>query len=603
MGTKINQAKTSTTIPEPQQLSERIFLWEKFPDNRTELTPERTHRIRVFLPEGYGKGEQKYPVLYFHDGSETTYAGLDGKETTSNIFLNVVHDQQVKQGVITPAIIVAIEPSIKTRNYELTPKANPKHLPKFPGFSLDFENGGVEEYYQFLAYQLKPYLDRNFRTKTDPAHTGIGGCSFGGLASTYMGYYHPETYGMAFCISPSLWWDSNALVKQMEKDRTPKTKTKFWFNIGIKETDLMWPYTIRAAKSLLKRGYQEGIEVGFFLDYTGDHSYPCWTAMAPSMFRFFLGTQKPVLQHIKLKVFGESNDNPFLLERLRETPLAAIELNHDGDYRTNAIEPSLRSSNPKIFTVGNTKFSAIQNTLINKGHGLAMLEGQFGKFKAKHLVVGHKPYLPATKKRYGCPVLKKALDIAVPLNQWPELTYTLNLHDPKSTPQPTTKPSCKFGLWHDNQKVYIGVEVVKSKLVTNPAVMPWGQDGMEVRVDGRPDPERSQGKGEGEMQKFVMIAVSPNPRKPQKPTVALATEIPAGVSYSCKITRVGYTLQVAIDSAYFDRQQKGKWKAFRFNLGINVQADAKSRVQQYSWFPDWRSPENIPASGTFVRRK
>jgi hypothetical protein len=58
----------------------------------------------------------------------------------------------------------------------------------------------------FLNSELVPCLRRNYNVTSDPRWVTIGGSSCGGLAATYAGLRHPETFGNILSQSGSYWW-------------------------------------------------------------------------------------------------------------------------------------------------------------------------------------------------------------------------------------------------------------------------------------------------------------------------------------------------------------------------------------------------------------
>ena len=124
---------------------------------------------------------------------------------------DVAMDQLLARKLIHPAILVAINsmPGGK-RTQELTPSPGPGNA-----------GGRIEDYYKFILKRVKPYVNSHYRTKPEPQYTGIAGFSFGGIASFYLAYRHPETFGMAGCMSSSMWWDNRKLLHEVMSDRRP----------------------------------------------------------------------------------------------------------------------------------------------------------------------------------------------------------------------------------------------------------------------------------------------------------------------------------------------------------------------------------------------
>ena len=67
------------------------------------------------------------------------------------------------------------------------------------------KNAEGKKYLRFITDTLKPWIDKNYRTKKDRENTGIGGSSLGGLISIYGGFLYPEVYSKLLIFSPSLW--------------------------------------------------------------------------------------------------------------------------------------------------------------------------------------------------------------------------------------------------------------------------------------------------------------------------------------------------------------------------------------------------------------
>ena len=67
--------------------------------------------------------------------------------------------------------------------------------------------GPAGEYGGFLIEELKPFIDRTYRTRIDAGSTGLGGSSLGGLATLALGLWFPHVFNRLAVLSPSVWWD------------------------------------------------------------------------------------------------------------------------------------------------------------------------------------------------------------------------------------------------------------------------------------------------------------------------------------------------------------------------------------------------------------
>lgn len=176
-----------------------------------------TKKIWMYLPKNYANSKKKFSVIYMHDAqnlfdAKTSYAGewnVDEKLDSLN----------------APVIIIGIEHGNDTRMEELTPFKNEK-----------YGGGKADNYLAFIVKTLKPYVDKNYKTKPDKKHTLIMGSSLGGLNSFYAVLKYPEIFGKAGVFSPSFWF-SKDIYTLMEQSK--KTKAKIYFLCGDKESDDM----------------------------------------------------------------------------------------------------------------------------------------------------------------------------------------------------------------------------------------------------------------------------------------------------------------------------------------------------------------------------
>src|SRR5260370_22151321 len=95
---------------------------------------------------------------------------------------NHTADECIQSGSVAPRIIVGMY-NTKARIREYTPT----HVPKLGG-------GRADRYAKFLIEEVKPFIDREYRTLSGSQHTGIGGSSLGGLVSLYLGLQHSRIF-------------------------------------------------------------------------------------------------------------------------------------------------------------------------------------------------------------------------------------------------------------------------------------------------------------------------------------------------------------------------------------------------------------------------
>lgn len=173
----------------PSTAGPRVGL---LPQTLTIAGLERPRQIRLYLPPSYASSpERRYPVIYMHDGQNlfddaTSYAGEWGADETLDA---------LAQSHGFEAIVVGIDNGGEKRMSELLPWPNPPRFPQAEG----------DAYLDFIVKQVKPLIDRDYRSRPEREHTAVMGSSMGGLISHYAIQRHPEVFSKAGVFSPSYW--------------------------------------------------------------------------------------------------------------------------------------------------------------------------------------------------------------------------------------------------------------------------------------------------------------------------------------------------------------------------------------------------------------
>ena len=243
-----------------------LQLVEKF--KSPQLGNERT--LRIYLPPSYGSAtRRRYPVLYMHDGQNL----FDGKTASYGTEWNIdeVADRLVRQGDMEEVIVVGID-NTKDRIAEYTPCCDPKH-----------GGGKLNAYADFVAKTVKPWVDKQYRTKPGRQHTAVMGSSLGGLASIGIAQRYPQLFSMAGGVSSSFWWNNQEEVKHPPK-RMP---VRFYIDVGTVYDGQEDSEAFRRA--LVKNGYREGRDLLFLTDEGGRHNEQSWAGRVHVALAWFFG--------------------------------------------------------------------------------------------------------------------------------------------------------------------------------------------------------------------------------------------------------------------------------------------------------------------------
>ena len=121
-------------------------------------------------------------------------------------------------------------------------------------------------------------------------------------------------------------------------------------------------------------------------------------------------------------------------------------------------------------------------------------------------------------------------------------------------------------------------------------------------VDARPDPVRSNSRGQGLFENFLFIGLSPGATPGEMVFYKREQVVGEGVQAICAKTDGGHNTEIAIPLSYLDEKQGRKWEEFRLNIGVDDFDDAAGKLAQIWWQPNWRRSQDRPGSGIFKRR-
>ena len=156
--------------------------------------------VTVWLPPHYEASEDRYPVLYMHDGQNLFDAARApfGEWGVDEHLVRLIATGQVR-----PPIVVGVwNTPLRLREY--VPSELIAALPETTRADVEAIYGGPslsDGYLRFLVEVLKPRIDADFRTLPGRDDTVVMGSSMGGLISLSAMMRYPEVFGAAGCIS------------------------------------------------------------------------------------------------------------------------------------------------------------------------------------------------------------------------------------------------------------------------------------------------------------------------------------------------------------------------------------------------------------------
>ena len=240
-----------------------------------------TRDVQVYLPPGYETESRRYPVVYLQDGQNIFDPASVGMEWQ----VDETADALIQSGRIEPLIVVAVA-NTGARRDEYTPTSIEL---KLPDGSVSKGGGKSDLYGRFLIEELKPFIDRTYRTRSEAASTAVGGSSLGGLVSVWLGLEHPDVFGNVLAVSPTVWWDNSVTLTKIAA-LPRKVPVRFWVDIGTLEGENAISGARSLRDALVAKGWKLGSDLEYLEQEGGKHDEISWGSRVEGMLTFLFGT-------------------------------------------------------------------------------------------------------------------------------------------------------------------------------------------------------------------------------------------------------------------------------------------------------------------------
>lgn len=309
----------------------RLIVVENF--HADQLNNERS--LHIYLPPGYySHTGKRFPVLYVQDG-KSVFDRSDWSKESLN--MHVTADKMISENKMKEIIIVGIDNIGEERIHEYA---------HWDGIDMGKAVKGKGLLYEdFVINDVKPFIDKNFRTMTDRENTALMGASIGGLATFNIGFRHPEIFSKLAMMSPYLGWGDGKLYDELDhgayKEKIP---IKMWIDVGSKEYDFINMVAV-GITALKKNGYQNYDELAVYEAPGGEHSERFWAErMEPVLLYFFGDIGKP--ESVKLYLEKEISISKMMYGNINAV------VTYNSGFKLTDINGKYRVEKPELLLIG-----------------------------------------------------------------------------------------------------------------------------------------------------------------------------------------------------------------------------------------------------------
>jgi len=276
--TKVKSGKIEEYVPKwrknwlpfkPNYLPQVLLISDEFEIPQLN----KTRKIWALLPHDYDATDERYPVMYLQDAQNLFNEAAEYGNWEIDKKLAVMSEYKIGK-IIIIAIEHAEEDRVKEYNVGKTVLGK----------------GQGKKYIRFVTETLKPFVDSNFRTKTERKYTGIGGSSMGGLVSLFSGLRYPEVYGKLMVFSPSLWVVPKLKI---DTDSTNTDDTKIYLYAGGDESETMIEHVQSFKDNAISSEFvKDKMKINMSINMQGKHNERYWSDEFPKAIEWLFFNSK-----------------------------------------------------------------------------------------------------------------------------------------------------------------------------------------------------------------------------------------------------------------------------------------------------------------------
>lgn len=229
-------------------------------------------KVIVWLPPSYAKSrDRRYPVLYMQDGQQVfdPLTSTWKQDWEVDEWCERLIDEQKLQEIIVVGVY-----STEDRFVEYNPSL------------------AGAQYAQFLVQELKPFIDREYRTLPDRRTTAVAGSSLGATMAFYLAWTRPDVFFGAACLSAAFRFHNDAFDLDLVRHSAQAPDTKLYLYCGLGDaTEQELAEGMQEMVTLLEdRGFARERNLVVREDAWARHNEAAWARVTGEWLQFLFGS-------------------------------------------------------------------------------------------------------------------------------------------------------------------------------------------------------------------------------------------------------------------------------------------------------------------------
>ncbi|MBQ6492485.1 MAG: alpha/beta hydrolase [Erysipelotrichaceae bacterium] len=249
-----------------EEIKEDKDMLERFETDIPQLTGDEKRNVYVYVPDMKGR----FPVLYMFDG-QNLFSDEEASYGKSWGMYEYLEENEV------PLIVVGVE-----CNHHGEQEKGGGRLSEYSPFNFeDPEWGKIRSRgkitMDWFVYELKTYIDDNYPTLSDRAHTFIAGSSMGGLMTLYALSKYNDVFSRGAALSPSIGFSPAKVLNMISRSRYKDTV--LYMDYG--ENEIAYRNTRKVFGEVTAALIRKNVLLESRIVPDGDHSEASWEKQVP----------------------------------------------------------------------------------------------------------------------------------------------------------------------------------------------------------------------------------------------------------------------------------------------------------------------------------